>query len=230
MSCMELRNVSYTYPGEKMPVINNLTLQVERGTCLAVRGDNGSGKTTLFRLLNGLAFPDTGRYIFEGTVITEKYLKNSRASKAFHKKIGYLFQNPDVMLFNGTVYDEIAFGPRQMGLPDDEADRRTRDCLQLFRIGHLAEKAPYHLSGGQKKRVALAAVMALNPDVLILDEPMAGLDAGSRAFLYDFLSQLKKAGKTLIMATHDEQLVRDLADQVLVLEMPALEMPETEDE
>ena len=210
MSCMELRNVSYTYPGEKMPVINNLTLQVERGTCLAVRGDNGSGKTTLFRLLNGLAFPDTGRYIFEGTVITEKYLKNSRASKAFHKKIGYLFQNPDVMLFNGTVYDEIAFGPRQMGLPD--------------------EKAPYHLSGGQKKRVALAVVMALNPDVLILDEPMAGLDAGSRAFLHDFLSQLKKAGKTLIMATHDEQLIRDLADQVLVLEMPVMEMPETEDE
>ena len=214
MSCMELRNVSYTYPGEKMPVINNLTLQVERGTCLAVRGDNGSGKTTLFRLLNGLAFPDTGRYIFEGTVITEKYLKNSRASKAFHKKIGYLFQNP----------------ARQMGLPDDEADRRTRDCLQLFRIGHLAEKAPYHLSGGQKKRVALAAVMALNPDVLILDEPMAGLDAGSRAFLQDFLLQLKKAGKTLIMATHDEQLIRDLADQVLVLEMPVMEMPETEDE
>ena len=226
---IQVEDLCFSYENKEM-VLKHLTLTVEKNSLCFIMGINGSGKTTLFRLLNGLAFPDTGRYIFEGTVITEKYLKNSRASKAFHKKIGYLFQNPDVMLFNGTVYDEIAFGPRQMGLPDDEADRRTRDCLQLFRIGHLAEKAPYHLSGGQKKRVALAAVMALNPDVLILDEPMAGLDAGSRAFLYDFLSQLKKAGKTLIMATHDEQLIRDLADQVLVLEMPVMDMPETEDE
>ena len=218
MSCMELRNVSYTYPGEKMPVINNLTLQVERGTCLAVRGDNGSGKTTLFRLLNGLAFPDTGRYIFEGTVITEKYLKNNRASKAFHKKIGYLFQNPDVMLFNGTVYDEIAFGPRQMGLDDQEVDKRVMDCMELFEISSLADKAPYHLSGGQKKKVALASVMALNPDVLVLDEPFAGFDSKSREWLMEFLTDLKSYGKTIIMSTHVEKIEEGLADKVIILE------------
>jgi cobalt/nickel transport system ATP-binding protein len=121
------------------------------------------------------------------------------------------------MLFNGRTYDEVAFGPRQMGLSDEEVDKRTRDCLELFSITELSDKAPYHLSGGQKKRVALAAVMALNPDVLILDEPFAGLDKKMQRFLLDFLLEMKANKKTLLIATHDDSLTEVLADQVLSL-------------
>jgi cobalt/nickel transport system ATP-binding protein len=215
MSLIELKNITFSYSDEEPCVLKDLSLQVEKGTCLVVKGDNGSGKSTLFRILNGLSFPSKGQYLFDGTEITEKYLNHNANAKMFHKRIGYLFQNPDIMLFNGKTYDEVAFGPRQMGLSDSEVDRRTRDCMELFSISNLADKAPYHLSGGQKKRVALAAVMALNPDVVILDEPFAGLDRKTQAFLMNFLLEMKTSGKTLIIATHDEKLTESLADHVL---------------
>jgi cobalt/nickel transport system ATP-binding protein len=217
MSLIELKNVCFTYPGEREPVFRNLSLRVEEGTCLVVKGDNGSGKSTLFRILNGLSFPQKGQYFFDGTEVTERGLNDNAAAKRFHKRIGYLFQNPELMLFNGKTYDEVAFGPRQMGLPDAEVDRRTGDCMKLFSIEELSDKAPYHLSGGQKKRVALAAVMALNPEILILDEPFAGLDKKTREFFLKFFAELKENGKTLILATHEESLTAGLADEVLQL-------------
>ncbi len=217
MSLFELDNISYTYPGEAKPVLKRLSFRMDKGSSLIVKGDNGSGKTTLFRILNGLAFPQTGRYVFDGIQITETWLKNNKNSKQFHKRIGYLFQNPDIMLFNGKCYDEVAFGPRQMGLTDEEADRRTRDCMELFGIMDLSDKAPYHLSGGQKKRVALAAVMALNPDVLILDEPFAGLDKKTGDFLVSFLKQWQMSGKTLITAAHEENFTESIGGDILRL-------------
>jgi cobalt/nickel transport system ATP-binding protein len=220
LSLIELKNISFAYPGEQAFVLRDLSLQLDEGRCLVVKGDNGSGKTTLFRILNGLSFPQEGSYLFDGTEITEKYLNQNAKAKLFHKRIGYLFQNPDVMLFNGRTYDEVAFGPRQMGLPDEEVDRRTRDCMELFSISDLADKAPYHLSGGQKKRVALAAVMALNPEVVILDEPFAGLDRKAQASLTDFLVQLKEGGKTLIIAAHEEGLTERLADGIMDMNRP----------
>jgi cobalt/nickel transport system ATP-binding protein len=220
MSLMELKNISFSYPEEPVMVLKDLSFRLDAGKCLVVKGDNGSGKTTLFRILNGLSFPAGGKYFFDGIEITEKYLNENANAKLFHKRIGYLFQNPDIMLFNGRTYDEVAFGPRQMGLSDLEVDRRTRDCMELFAISSLADKAPYHLSGGQKKRVALAAVMALNPEVIILDEPFAGLDKKTREFLADFLSELKANGKTLILAAHDEEMTAPLADCVLHMRLP----------
>ncbi len=217
MSYLECKNMLYIYPEEKEPVFTDLSFSLEKGKCLIVQGDNGSGKTTLFRILNGLSFPQKGSYRFDGVSITEEYLKDNAHAKIFHKRIGYLFQNPDIMLFNGKVYDEIAFGPRQMGMSDEETDRRTKECLELFEIAPLADKAPYHLSTGQKKRVALASVLSLNPEVLILDEPYAGLDKKARSFLLSLLKELKAAGKTLIIATHDDQLSNELGDQVLRL-------------
>ena len=214
MNMIEVNRISYAYPGEPRFVLEQFSLSLPKGRCLALRGDNGAGKTTLFRILAGLAFPLEGSYHFDGQEITEAYLKNNRNAKSFHKRIGYLFQNPDVMLFNGTVYDEVAFGPRQMGLPEEEVTKRTGDCLDLFGLKNLQDKAPYHLSGGQKKRVALAAVMALNPEVLLLDEPLAGLDSGTREMLTEFLGQLKNAGKTLIISTHDDGLTETLAEEV----------------
>jgi cobalt/nickel transport system ATP-binding protein len=214
MSLIELHNISFSYSQDEPYVFEGLSLNIEEGKCLIVKGDNGSGKTTLFRILNGLSFPNEGSYTFDGIEITREYLKNNVNAKRFHKRIGYLFQNPDIMLFNGKVYDEIAFGPRQMGLSDTEVDKRTRDCLELFGITDLADKAPYHLSGGQKKKVALAAVMALNPDVIILDEPFSGLDKKTQDFLVRFLGELKSIGKTLIIATHEEEIASSLGDDI----------------
>lgn len=214
---IKLDNITFSYALEDTPVLKEFSLDVEKGNCLILRGDNGSGKTTIFRILNGLSFPESGSYLFDGTEITKDYLKNNANAKRFHKRIGYLFQNPDLMLFNATVYDEIAFGPRQMGLSEEEVKQRTEDCMALFEIGELAGKAPYHLSGGQKKRVAFAAVMALNPEVLILDEPFAGMDRHGKNKIKAFFEELKQNGKTLIIATHESELPEGLADLVLDL-------------
>ena len=217
MNLIELKGISFTYEGETRPVFENLDLSVPRGCCLVIEGENGSGKTTLFRIINGLSFPQKGTYFFDGEEISAAYLKKNKQEKLFHKQIGYLFQNPDIMLFSASVYDEVAFGPRQMGFSDETVEKRVRDCLRIFRLEELADKAPYHLSGGQKKRVALAAVMALNPQVLVLDEPYAGLDQKSQTWLTQLLQELKSAGKTLIIATHNPKVREVLADRTLVL-------------
>ena len=222
MNIIELKNIYFEYEkGE--PVLEDLSLDVEEGSCLVVRGDNGSGKTTLFRILNGLSFAQRGEYLYKGTAVTAEYLKDNTRAKRFHKEIGYLFQNPDTMLFNSRVYDEVAFGPRQMGLADENVDKRVRNCLELFGITDLAEKVPYHLSGGQKKMVALASVMALSPEVLILDEPFAGLDGKRSAQLENFLRELKVAGRTLIIATHRDGTAESLADNEIEIKRPASE-------
>ncbi|MBQ2309705.1 MAG: ABC transporter ATP-binding protein, partial [Erysipelotrichales bacterium] len=163
MAYLELRDITFAYDTSENPVFDGFSLSLEKGVCLAVRGDNGAGKTTLFRILNGLSFPVKGEYVLDGVKITREYLKDNANAKRFHKRMGYLFQNPDIMLFNAKVYDEIAFGPRQMGIGEDKVRERTEDCMNLLEIRQLADKAPYHLSEGQKKRVALAAVLALNP-------------------------------------------------------------------
>ena len=217
MSLIELDNIYFGYE-EGLPVLDGLSVSIEKGSCLAVIGDNGSGKTTLLRILNGLAFPSRGKYFFDGTEIDREYLKDNRNSKRFHKRVGFLFQNPDTMLFNPRVYDEIAFGPRQMGLSDEEVDKRVSDTLALFEIEDLKEKVPYHLSGGQKKWVALASVLALNPEVLVMDEPLAGLDRKRQEWLINFLKELKDSGKTLILATHSLDKAEGFDDEILELE------------
>ena len=217
MNLIELSNITFSYADDEPPVFKDFSFSLEKGKCTAVEGDNGSGKTTLFRILNGLSFPQEGSFIFDGKEITRRYLKDNAQAKLFHKRVGYLFQNPDLMLFNANVYDEIAFGPRQMGLPESQVKERTEDCLKLFDLEALTDRAPYHLSGGQKKRVAMAAVMSLNPELLILDEPFAGLDRNSADRLMKFLIDLKASGKTLLIATHNPEVSRKLADEVLVL-------------
>lgn len=217
MDLIELKEITFAYSEAEMPVLDHFSFSLAKGKCLMVEGENGAGKTTLFRILNGLSFPQRGEYFFDGTKIDRDYLKNNQNAKVFHKRIGYLFQNPDLMLFNASVYDEIAFGPRQMGLTESEVKTRTEDCMNLFHLSALKDKAPYHLSGGQKKRVALAAVMALNPEVLILDESFAGLDQKNAENLMVFLKEMKSAGKTLIIASHHSSIKDNLVDDVLIL-------------
>ena len=217
MAVISLKNIGFRYDTDEPEIFTDFSLDIDEGECVLVRGDNGCGKTTLFRLLNGLSLPQKGSYEFKGTAIGAAYLKNNANLKRFHKEIGYLFQNPDVMLFNGSVYDEIAFGPRQMGLGEEAVAARVKDCLAMLDIENISGRAPYLLSGGQKKKVALASVIALNPSVYVLDEPFEALDNKSREWLAEFLKSLKRAGKTLLIATHGEDLPEGLADRVVEL-------------
>jgi cobalt/nickel transport system ATP-binding protein len=212
---IELRDVSFSYADA--PALSHLDLDLERGEALALIGPNGSGKSTLLKLLNGIVFPDGGSYRFDGEEITRARLKDQATGKLFHQRVGFLFQNSDAQLFCATVGDEVAFGPRQMGLDEAEIARRVGDCLGLLDIEALAPRVPYHLSGGEKRKVALASVLALNPDVLCLDEPMNGLDPKTKRFLRDFLVSLNAAGKTIVCATHDFEYVKGLFTRAVVL-------------
>jgi cobalt/nickel transport system ATP-binding protein len=212
---IELRDISFSYADA--PALAHVDLDIGRGESLAIIGPNGSGKSTLLKLINGVVFPDTGTYRFDGEPITKARLKDQSLSKRFHQRIGFLFQNSDAQLFCTSVYDEVAFGPRQMGFDEAEIGRRAVDCLGLLDIEALAARIPYHLSGGEKRKVALASVLALNPDILVLDEPMNGLDPKTKHFLRTFLASMSAAGKTIICATHDFEYVEGLFKRAVVL-------------
>ena len=156
-----------------------------------------------------------GSYTYEDHEITEKVLKDSRFAKWFHQQMGYVFQNADTQLFCGSVEEEIAFGPTQMGLSEGEIKQRTGDCLKLFGIEKLRERPPYHLSGGEKRKVSLACILSMNPEVLILDEPLAGLDENTQEMLIDFLKKFHAAGKTLIIITQNNQLAKELGTRFI---------------
>lgn len=212
---IKLDGVCFAYDGNV--ALRYVSIEVNKGECVAVHGPNGCGKSTLIRLLNGLIFPEEGSYVFDGDEITEKRLKEGSFAKTFHQKIGYVFQNPEAQLFSSTVYDEIAYGPLQMGLSEDEVKRRTEDILKLLEIEDLKERAPYHLSGGEKKKVAIGAVLSSNPKALILDEPLAGLDKKSQEWFVKLLLNMKSAGKTILISTHDEKLSEMVADRIIVM-------------
>ncbi|MGX8773604.1 MAG: energy-coupling factor ABC transporter ATP-binding protein [Bacillota bacterium] len=212
---IKLEKVCFAY--DELIALRYIDLDIRRGETVVLQGANGCGKSTLLKLLNGLIFPEEGSYTFEGTEITESRFKDQIFSKSFHQKIGFIFQNPDVQLFCGDVREEIEFGPRQMGLSEEEITRRADDVAGLIGIEHLLDCAPYHLSGGEKKKVAIACVLSMNPEVLVLDEPLAGLDKSTQDWLTDFLQELQEAGKTLVISTHDDELAHLLGDRIVYM-------------
>lgn len=212
---IKLENICFEY--DDSVALKDINLEIAKGECIGIEGDNGCGKTTLIKLLNGLIFPTSGNYFFEGKGINQRAMKDNLFSKAFHSKVGYVFQNPENQLFCGSVLEEIAFGPRQMGLTEDEITLRCNDVMKLMGIEQLADRAPYHLSGGEKKKTALACVLSMNPEVLIFDEPLNGLDRKSREVLLQVMKSLKVAGKTLIIATHDEALLNTISDRIITI-------------
>lgn len=210
-----LDNVCFAYEGHI--ALRYITLDVARGETVVLQGSNGCGKSTLLKLLNGLVYAEEGTYKFDGDVIDEKSLKDNVFSKQFHQRVGFIFQNSDVQLFCSNVEEEISFGPRQMGLSEEEVKQRTDDVIGLLGIEDLRERAPYHLSGGEKRKVAIACILSMNPEALVLDEPLAGLDRKTQEWLVGFLLDLKKAGKTLIVSTHNDELAHTLADRLVVI-------------
>lgn len=202
---INLSHISYNY--EEVSDLNDISLEIYAGELIFFTGPNGCGKSTLFKLLNGLIFPTKGEYYFDNKKIDKNTLQDNIFAKNFHKRIGYIFQNPDVQLFNATVYDEIAFGPRQMNLDEEIIHQRVNELLIYLNIQHLQDRPPYHLSGGEQKKVALAAILALNPDILMIDEPLNGLDNKTRQWFKDFLIDFIKANKTILISTHEQELL-----------------------
>lgn len=212
---IELTNISYSYPDS--PALANINLSIKKSEPVAFIGPNGSGKSTLLKILGGILYPDKGTYFFDHQHITRHELQSPKTAKNFHQRIGFLFQNVDAQLFTPLVREEIAFGPRQLGLSEEEVISRVNDCLALLEIKHLEDRVPYHLSEGEKKRVAIASLLALNPDVLILDEPMSGLDPKMKRFLADLIQSLRGSGKTLICSTHEFKYMEGLFERAVVI-------------
>jgi len=213
---IDIKDVSYSYSG--INALNNINLHIEKGEAVALMGPNGSGKSTLLKLINGIVSPEGGVYKFNNQEITHKKLQDIKFSKHFHQKIGFVFQNSDTQLFCANVFDEIAFGPRQMGINESDVDIRVNDCLNLLNIQDFKYRQPYHLSGGEKRKVAIACVLALNPEVLVLDEPMNGLDPRTQRWIVEFLIKLNKAGKTLISSTHNLELVQEISRRAILFD------------
>jgi cobalt/nickel transport system ATP-binding protein len=208
-------HVSYSYL-ERFPALVDVSVSVGRAEKVALLGANGCGKSTMLKLLDGLLFPDGGRYTAFDSEVTEDHLEDEQFSQGFRSRVGFVFQNSDAQVFSPTVREEIAFGPLNMGLGRDEAAARVDDTLAMLGIAALADRPPYQLSGGQKKRVAIASVLAMNPEVLLFDEPTAALDPRTQEWLIDLVVQLNDAGKTIVLATHDLDTLERLADRCIV--------------
>ncbi|MBE6721256.1 MAG: energy-coupling factor transporter ATPase [Ruminococcaceae bacterium] len=222
---LETKDLCYTYgvgtPFEKKAV-QNVNLQIGQGEFIGVIGHTGSGKSTLIQMLNGLIRPTSGQVLLAGRDIWEEPKK----IRAVRFKVGMVFQYPEYQLFEETVFKDIQFGPRNMGLTEGEIEQRARDAANFVGLPeNLLEKSPFELSGGEKRRVAIAGVIAMDPDVLILDEPTAGLDpAGRDVLLSEITSYHKKRGNTVLLVSHSMEDVARVADRVLVMNSSHLQM------
>ena len=212
---LECVDVSYRYL-DRFPALDRVSMQVRPGERLALLGANGCGKSTLLKILDGLIFPESGLLRGFGQEITEDALQDQQLNTAFRSRVGFVFQNSDAQVFSPTVREELAFGPLQLGLDRDAAAARVHDTLAMLDITELADRAPFQLSGGQKKRVAIGTVLAMNPEVLLFDEPTAALDPRTAEWLTTLIEELAAAGKTIVLATHDLDGLGRLADRALV--------------
>jgi len=213
----EVRNASYAYEG-RHPALDNVSLTAGAGESIAILGANGSGKSTLLKLLDGLYFPTSGSICAFGQPLTESALREDDFNFAFRRRVGLVFQDTDVQLFSPSVLDEVAFAPLQLGITREEVTQRVEEALKALRIEKLRDRAPHRLSGGEKRRVALASLLSLRPDVWLMDEPTTGLDPRSQSWLVEFIQGQRGEGKTVIIATHDLSIVEQIATRVYVFD------------
>lgn len=209
------RDLHYAYL-DRFPAVTGVSFDVIGGEKLALLGANGCGKSTLLKMLDGLVFPDRGSVYAFGEQLTEDHLEDEQFNRGFRSRVGFVFQSSDSQVFSPTVREEVAFGCLQLGLDAEQTLSRTNDVLAMLDIGDLADRAPFQLSGGEKKRVAIASVLVMNPDVLLFDEPTAALDPRTQHWLIELIVELNTAGKTIVLATHDLDVLHRLADRCLV--------------
>jgi cobalt/nickel transport system ATP-binding protein len=211
MHLIETRDLTYTYPGN-VTALHSLNFVAPRNARIAVIGSNGAGKSTLFKCFNGIFRPSSGSVLIRGEPITKDNIREVR------KFVGIVFQNADDQIFSPTVEQDVAFGPANLGLDEETIHHRVHEALRLVGIEDLAHRVPHHLSGGEKKRVAIAGIIAMEPEVLVLDEPTAGLDPKGVHDLLEFINSLStKYGMTVIFSTHDVSMVAEVADYVYVM-------------
>ena len=213
---IKVEGICFGY-SDGIPALDDINLSIGEGNRFAVIGSNGTGKSSLLKIMNGLLKPSRGRVFFRGRELTDANLGDRDFLKYCRSSMGFLFQDSDVQLFCPTVRDELLFGPLQLEMDEEERQQRVSDIMALLEIGHLADRPSFMLSGGEKKRVAIASVLTMNPDILLLDEPTGGLDPRTRSFLMGLLVALSEAGKTIVVATHDLSLVSELQCRVAVL-------------
>lgn len=222
---LELRDLSYVY-GMKTPfekkAVDNVNLSIEKGEFIGIIGHTGSGKSTLVQMLNGLIKPTSGQVLLDGTDIWEK----PKEIRKIRFRVGMVFQYPEYQLFDETVYKDISFGPKNMGKSGDELDRDVRKAAKFAGLrNELLEKSPFDLSGGEKRRAAIAGVIAMNPEVLILDEPTAGLDPMGRELLLSQIMQYHRERKnTILLVSHSMEDIARVADKIIVMNNSKLEM------
>jgi cobalt/nickel transport system ATP-binding protein len=209
---------SLTYRFNRVVALDGLSMSIPAGLRVALLGANGSGKSTLLRILDGLYFPESGRVRFQGEALTESRFGDDEFAHAYRRRVGMVFQNPDVQLFNATVFDEVAFGPLQLGWPARDVPARVMDALERFRLSDLKDRVPQRLSGGEKKRVALASVLVMDPEVLLLDEPTDALDPRSQSQVIDLLMGWADGSKSVITATHHLGILEEIADHCFILD------------
>lgn len=208
---LELHQIRYRW-GDDPPVLDKLSLGIAAGEKVVLLGANGCGKSTLLKLMNGLVFAESGSVRWQGDELTAARLRDRSFAREFRRRCVLLFQHPEAMLFNATVRDEIAYGPRQLGL--DDIDARVSHWAGELNLAGSLDKPPYALSGGEKQKLALACLLALDPDLLLLDEPGASLDPATVGWLVDTLLH---SDKTLVVSTHNLSLAAELGSRCIVL-------------
>jgi len=213
----DVKDLCFSY-NDQISALDHINLTVQPGEKLAVLGSNGSGKSTLLKILDGLYFPSSGMVKAFGQTLSEQALRDDRFNFEFRSRVGFIFQDSDAQLFMPSVWDEIAFGPLQLGMDQTELTARVEAALLALQIEKLRDRPPHQLSGGEKKRVALASVLSLSPEVWLLDEPSAGLDPRSASWLEEFLNAQGSAGKTVVLSAHDLAFVEATADRMYVLD------------
>ena len=210
---LDARGLTYTYPGSSEPALKAVSFSILRGRKLALLGANGAGKTTLLLHLNGILRPVSGEIALEGKPVDY----SRRGLLAWRQKVGLVFQNPEDQLFSATVYQDVSFGPLNLGLSESDVRLRVDEALAAMEISDLRNRPTHMLSFGQKKRAAIAGVLAMRPGILILDEPTAGLDTHGTDHLLDACERLQQSGATLVLATNDINLAYSWAHEVVVL-------------
>ena len=207
---VEVINASYVYPGG-IKAVDNISLSVKPGEFIALLGQNGSGKTTLAKLMNGLFKPTQGTVLIKG--------KDTRKMTVAEcaRIVGYVFQNPEHQIFASTIYEEIAFGPRNLGIPEEDIKQRVEEALRLVDLKKPMDAFPHLLSVGEKHRIAIASILAMEPELLILDEPTTGIDFGRSLQIMRLLQRLKDRGKAVIVITHDLYLAAEFAERIIIL-------------